>query len=483
MARTYETAIGRLTEGWECLAAYFVPAAMAGDREAYNRARMFLISHLFGPVLGNTVPIALFVFDPTPHGDIAILAASISLFWAFPFLLRRGLAYERLVLLSVINLNFCILFSCYNNGGVTSPTLTWVLIIPILSLFYVGGEQRLQPRLLGITALAFSIFAATYILHPPGQMDLPDAAMLGLGAVSTVATLCYVATMAVYYARIFDAGVDLETEVRRRRQLAEELRKAIVRTHRAGSAKAEFLARMSHELRTPLNAIIGYGQILREEAEERDDRLMIQDIDRILDAARYLVRLITMILDLAKIDAGRMQFATKPSNVEEILRNAVAERGKTISANRNTAAVEVEPGLGTVEVDPHRVLQVLDGLIENAAQHTQDGTITLRAGLCDGSDPCGTFFISIRDTGAGMSAEVMATLFESFSTGRNAADGRYGGTGLCLTVCSQLCRAMGGSIAVASTPGQGSTFTIRLPAAPCARPDVIRPVAGMEAAA
>src|SRR5690606_33961962 len=249
--------VGRLALACERLIARFMPESLAEDRAGANRARMFLISHLFGPVLGNTVPLALFVFDPTPGWNTAVLAASISLFWVFPFLLRRGIAYERLVLLSVVNLNFAILWSCYHNGGVASPTLTWALIIPILSLFYLGGERRLQRQLLGITAGSFAIFLAAYILLQPTPNDIPETAMIGLGAVSTVATLAYVAFMAVYYARVFDAGVDLEIEVRRRRQMADELRRAIVHAHRIGSARAEFLARMSHEIRTPLNAIIG----------------------------------------------------------------------------------------------------------------------------------------------------------------------------------------------------------------------------------
>lgn len=475
MFASYAGAAQQLSVTWERLVAYFVPPSTVSDREAHNRARMFLISHLLGPALGNSVPIALYVFDPTPDWDIAVLSASISLFWAFPFLLRSGVAYEKLVLLSVINLNFCILFSCYQNGGVTSPTLTWVLIIPILSLFYMGGERRLQPHLLAITALAFMIFFTAYILHPPGAMDLSEAAMLSLGAVSTVATLCYVATMAVYYARIFDAGVDLETEVKRRRQMAEELRKAIVQAHRVGSAKAEFLARMSHEIRTPLNAIIGYGQLVREEAEDCDDPLLLEDIDRILDAARYLVRLINMILDLAKIGAGRMRFDVRPYEIREILELAVAGRQETIAASGSKAIIEVEPGLATVEVDRPRLIQVIECLLENAARHTRDGSITLRAGRLNEAGSAQFFYVSVRDTGTGIDADMMATLFESFATARSAADGRYGGTGLSLTVCSQLCRAMGGSIAVASRVGEGSTFTIRLPSAPALSLDSAQP--------
>ena len=455
----------RAAEAWLRLADYFVPEAMAADREASNQARMFLISHTIGPVLGNSVPIALFAFDPTPGIDVLILAVSISLFWVFPFLLRRGVAYDRLVVLSVVNLNFAILWSCYHYGGVASPTLTWVLIIPILSLFYVGGERRLQPWLLGVTAVSMAVFFGMYSWLDPSPNDVPDAAMLGLGGVSTLATLAYVATMAIYYARIFDAGVDLEVEVRRRRAMADELRRAVALAHRSGSAKSEFLARMSHEIRTPLNAIIGYGQLLKEEAEETDDRSMRADLTRILDAAYYLMRLIDMILDLAKIEAGRMSFDVRPHHVGALLDKAVAARRDLIEDRRNQVRVEIEAGLDRVEIDGHRFLQILDAILENAATHTEDGLITLTAAR-DAGGRAPSFRVEIADTGDGIPPEQMATLFKTFATAQSAATGRYGGTGLNLAVCHQLCGAMDGSVDVSSAPGAGTTITVTMPLAP-----------------
>src|SRR6185437_15489228 len=192
---------------------YFIPPDMRADREASNQAKMFLISHSMGPILGNAVPLAVLLFNPTPRLDAVILAVAITMFWVFPFLLRRGVKYELLVLTSVVNLNFCILWSCYFYGGVSSPTLPWLLTIPILSLFYIGGEKRLQPHLLAISAGSFAIFITAYNLLPPPAIDMPPTAIHGLGIVSTTAALCYVATMAIYYARIFDAGVELEKEV------------------------------------------------------------------------------------------------------------------------------------------------------------------------------------------------------------------------------------------------------------------------------
>ncbi len=454
--------INRMTARYRQFIERFLPPGVQSDRDAANQARVFLISHTIGPILGNTVPLALFAFDPTPGLDVAILAIGISLFWAFPFFLRRGASYHLLVCLSLVNLNFCIFWSCYHYGGVASPTLTWVLILPILSLFYIGCERPLQARLLAISALSFAVFLAVYNLVPPEPNDIPATAMLGLGAVSTVATLAYIATMAIYYARIFDAGVDLESDIRRRRAVTEELRRAVIAADRAGSSKAEFLARMSHELRTPLNAIIGYSQIIKEDALDSDDSMLTEDVDRILDAGYYLLRVINMILDLSKIEAGRMTFDPKPHDVADLLEAAAEAQRAAIEAAGITLRIDVAHGIDSVEVDQVRLLQVLDSIVDNAVRHTPDGAITLSASA--GMTEIGRMLrIIIADTGTGMDPGILATLFSTFSTARNASTGRYGGTGLKLTVTSQLCRAMGGDIAVQSSPGAGSTFTVTLP--------------------
>ncbi len=454
-----------MTSAYRRLIEYFLPDSIKTDREATNQARMFLVSHTVGPFLGNTVPLALFAFDPTPHYDVLVLGVAISLFWLFPFLLRAGMSYYRLVILSVINLNFGILWSCYFYGGVASPTLTWVLIIPILSLFYVGGEKRYQPHLLAVTGIAFSLFFLLYLFVPPPPNDMPHAAMLGLGAVSTIATLAYVATMAIYYARIFDAGVDLEREVERRRKMSDELRTAVIAADRASSAKAEFLARMSHELRTPLNAIIGYGQILREDAVDTDDELLLQDVERILDAGHYLLRLINTILDLSKIEAGRMRFNLQVHHLKPLIEAALAAHHSAIEAQGITVTLDVEEGLDTIECDDTRLMQVLDSIIENAARHTPGGEIHVSAsqGIAGGQR---VFTVAIADTGCGIEADLLPTLFKTFATTRHAANGRYGGTGLKLAVCSKLCQAMGGEIGATSTEGEGSTFTVTLPKQP-----------------
>ena len=237
---------------------WFIPAEIAADRESRKQARMFLISHLFGPFIGNVVPGALYVFDPTPGFDVAVLTASITAFWVFPFILRAGARYNFLVLLSVQNLIFCILWSCYFYGGVSSPTLPWVLTIPLLAFFYLGQSSSLRLVVLGLFAANLAAFCALYLLgHSVPENDMAASALQGLGIVSTVAASLYVTMMAFYYAKILASGVELEGEMKRHLATATELRRATAEADRASAAKAEFLAQMSHELRKPLNAVIG----------------------------------------------------------------------------------------------------------------------------------------------------------------------------------------------------------------------------------
>lgn len=444
------------------VADYFLPKSMETDRDAANRARMFLVSHLLGPFLGSTVPLTLYIFDPSPGFDVLVLLLSIWAFWLFPFLLRAGIDYSWLVVLSILNLHFAILWSCFFGGGVTSPTAVWILIIPILSIFYIGGDRSLTPHLLAVSGIAFgTYFLAAYHFPFPAN-DIPPSAQLSLGATSIVATLCYVMMMALYYARIFDASVDLENEVRRRRQMAVELRSAVVEANQASLAKSEFLARMSHELRTPLNAIIGYGEILKEDAEESGEKALHHDVERILDAGRYLVRLIDLILTLSRIEAGGLVLHPVEIDPRDLIEKAVTARRKMIEAAGNTVECDLSGAPETVTVDPQQFAAVLDSILENAAQHTHDGMIRVQASkaVLAGRD---AIAVEISDTGEGVPSELLPTIFDAFATVEHLSGGRYGETGLSLTVSSQICKAMGGEITVETACGCGTSFCVTVP--------------------
>lgn len=451
----------RRLQDW--LYGFFLPRNAGYDREATNTLRIFLASHLLGPLFGSTVPLALYIADPTPGYDIAILAFSIGSFWIFPFLLRMGFALKRLTLLSLAIDHFAILWSCFHYGGVASPTLIWMLIIPILSVFYIGGDRRLQLQAAAISAAAAALFFLAYFSLKPPPPDIPPTALLVLGAISTTAVLCYVAFMAIYYARIFDASAEIEEEVKRRHAMMGELRATVAAVNRASAAKSEFLARMSHELRNPLNSIVGYSHLLREEFEEACDEQALKDITRIVHAGQHLIRLITMILDLSKIEAGRMTYVMQKHSLRAIILDAMDRHQREIASGNNRVVLRLCSGLGFARLDEVRVHEILDSVLTNAAQHTRGGTITVEASR-DSSEA--TFSISVTDTGCGMPPEVLASVFDTFSAPREAAGGQYGGTGLNLVVSSRLCAQMGGKIVAASQVGEGSTFTVTLPINP-----------------
>src|SRR5580704_3547772 len=197
------------------LVNYFIPPEIAVDRDARNRAHVFLISHILGPFIGNVVPIALYLLDPDPGYQVAVLAASITSFWIFPFVLRAGASYNLLALVSIQNLIFCILWSCYFYGGVTSPTLAWVLTIPLLAFFYLGSSASLRIIVIGMFVVNLMTFCGFYIYgYHPLKDDLPSDAMQGLGLISTIAAALYVAMMALYYAKVQTSQGEVEGEMR-----------------------------------------------------------------------------------------------------------------------------------------------------------------------------------------------------------------------------------------------------------------------------
>ena len=226
----------------------------------------------------------------------------------------------------------------------------------------------------------------------------------------------------------------------------------------ANSAKSQFLANMSHELRTPLNAIIGYSEMLREEAVDRDLAEFVADLGKIGSAGHHLLKLINDILDLSKIEAGKMGLSVEVFElaplVDDVLTTAVP------LAERNRNALEAECGVvGSMRSDPTRVRQVLLNLLSNACKFTQAGTIRLEA-RSDGED---WIEIEVRDSGIGMTEEQMGRLFEAFSQAEASTAAKYGGTGLGLAISRRFCRMMGGDIDVRSAPGAGTSFTVRLP--------------------
>jgi len=251
------------------------------------------------------------------------------------------------------------------------------------------------------------------------------------------------AVIAIENARLFQALEEANT------QLAE-----------ASQHKSQFLANMSHELRTPLNAIIGYSEMLQEEVEDVGDEAYLPDLQRINAAGKHLLGLINDILDLSKIEAGRMDLYLETFEISQLVKDVEAIVQPLVEKNGNTLIVSCPADVGAMGADLTKVRQTLFNLLSNAAKFTEHGTISLTVER----EPDDWLTFAVSDTGIGMTDEQLSRLFEAFSQAEASTRSKYGGTGLGLAISRQFCRLMGGDLTVTSAYGQGSTFTVRLPA-------------------
>jgi len=217
---------------------------------------------------------------------------------------------------------------------------------------------------------------------------------------------------------------------------------------------------MSHELRTPLNAIIGVSEMLREDAEAAKQD--VEPFDRVLGAGRHLLALINDVLDLSKIEAGRMELHLETFPLVPVIEDVAKTIEPMASKNGNRLVINCPADLGTIHADQTRFRQSLLNLASNANKFTEQGSITVAAHHKreNGRD---WITLAVTDTGIGMTPEQMNRLFQEFSQASSATASKYGGTGLGLAISRRFCQMMGGDITVASEPGRGSTFTIRLP--------------------
>src|SRR5438876_3045478 len=252
------------------------------------------------------------------------------------------------------------------------------------------------------------------------------------------------------------AGLEQKVE-QRTREVEEKSRQLEM----ASQHKSQFLASMSHELRTPLNAIIGLTEMMVTNAARFGTEKAAEPLRRVQRAGTHLLGLINQVLDLSKIEAGKLELSPEPVNLTPLIDEVIGTARQLAEQNKNHLVAETQENLGQLIVDPMRLRQILLNLLSNACKFTTQGEVKLRVHKV--MDRRNWIEFAVADTGIGMTAAQQAKLFEEFTQADASTAQRYGGTGLGLAITRKLARMMGGDVTVASEPGKGSVFTVRLP--------------------
>ncbi len=366
---------------------------------------------------------------------------------------RYGLVIVALALISLIRL--------------VAPldTAPFLLYLPVIFLVTLGLGWT--SGLIGI--LLSDLLAAFFFRHDTARPNFSTGQVIAL-----VEYLLTGAAMVGVCAALRRAVLDNERVMadlqlnRHALQLAkEEADRAKQVAEDASKAKSAFLANMSHELRTPLSAVIGYSEMLEEEVEDLGDKTMLADIGKIKSNAKHLLSLINDVLDLSKVEANKMDIYVEPLEVARFAQDVASAVESLVQRKRNTLTLDVAADIGSMRTDIVKLRQCLFNLLSNAAKFTEAGRITLSVRReADAGVEWLSFAVS--DTGIGMTPEQLQRLFQRFMQADETTTRQFGGTGLGLALSQAFAQLLGGSIVVQSAPGQGTCFTLRLPAAPAA---------------
>jgi signal transduction histidine kinase len=448
-----EVALERLLQ----LGDWFIPKTLLYSKSERSLARNFVFTHLLGPLMSQTIVLFLHWTDPDGGWRVWIVTACVWGFWALPFLLRATGDLRLCAFISVQLLAFVSLFGAFNYGGATSPFLPWLIVSLLLAFFYLSR----QALLVNVMFLAnLIVFFMAYFLF--GFSDhVPRERLEVVGWFSIISACIYIGWMALYYTSILSMRNELIRETEELEVTTRRLTETKLLAERANAQRSIFLAKMSHELRTPLNAVIGYSEIIQDSVG--DDPQKQQDVGRINAAGKHLLALVTEVLDIGRIERDETIIETADVDLQGLANDIAATARPLIKQNGNNFVIDIAPKIGVARTDATKLRQVVLNLLGNAAKFCQGGTITLivRRDKMAASD---WIEFHVQDTGIGISAEEMPKLFANFGQASASTSSRFGGTGLGLVHSQKLCGLLGGRINVTSSVGQGSLFTVRIPA-------------------
>ena len=366
-----------------------------------------------------------------------------------------------------------------------NPQIATVGVLSALlpAVFGIPYTSRRTHRVIILVSAVFGVaIAGLGALEHDFFPTASDAELTSLGVFLPIGLFAILMTFAAWHAaerlrgaigalvqtndELATSERELESKVAERTaelsQRTDELSEARDAALKASRTKSTFLANMSHELRTPMNAIIGYSEMLTEEAEDDGATETVEDLKKIQSAGHHLLSLINDILDLSKIEAGRMELHLESFGIAEMVAQVASTVESLVAKKGNRLSVELDPDLGEMHADVTKVRQSLLNLLSNASKFTHDGRIELRVSrfVADGTS---WISMAVSDSGIGIPAEKIEHVFEEFAQADETTTRDYGGTGLGLPISQRFCRMMGGDITAESLPGEGSTFTIQLP--------------------
>ena len=455
--------VNSISRIWESVNGWFTPAEIAAVPIESAKMRMFLVLHLLGPLL--VLPISILLLVSVAYSWPAwVINVAVCVFFSMPIVHKfTAISLTRVNDISIQNFVFIIFFTAFHYGGYLSPFLTWLLVLPFVGAINRGVNAKPSRIIYFQIAIGLACFVAAYFWVGGFASHTPMDKIKHVALISNLAALSFMFLFANYYTHLIESRSGLIAENARHRQTLAKLTAAKNEAEKANQAKSEFLTNMSHELRTPLNAVIGYGEMLVEEAQYNARTQEVDDLKTINSAGKHLLSLVDDVLDLAKIEARQTQCKLETFPLKEFFRELESTARLLATKGANNFVAEKTKDLGEVTLDKTMLRQVVLNLLSNAAKFTESGQITLTVERFE-QDQSDWISIAVEDTGIGIAEKNLDKLFQNFSQAEPSIPSQYGGTGLGLSISRKLCQLLGGDIEVHSVEGEGSCFTINIPA-------------------